>query len=109
LQNICAPEYLRTYPPEISEQTFTNLFIWQPSRPILYAEIDNSLVFLVNAALEKGKYILFGPPAGEISIPEVFSSVKSVSRKFSLLLERTLSGLSAFPILLLKTFPLTAL
>jgi hypothetical protein len=67
-------EYLRTYPPEISEQTFTNLYIWQPSRPILFAEIDNSLVFLVNAALEKDKYILFGPPAGEISIPEVFSS-----------------------------------
>ncbi len=66
-------EYLRTYPPEISEQTFTNLFIWQPSRPILFAEIDKSLVFLVNAAQAKGKYILFGPPAGKILIPEVFS------------------------------------
>ena len=66
--------YLRTYPPEISEHTFTNLFIWQPSRPILFAEIDNSLVFLVNAAGEKGKYILFGPPVGGISIPAVFSA-----------------------------------
>jgi hypothetical protein len=66
-------EYLRTYSPEISEQTFTNLFIWQPSRPILFAEIDKSLVFLVNAAQAKGKYILFGPPAGKILIPEVFS------------------------------------
>jgi hypothetical protein len=66
--------YLRRYPPEISEHTFTNLFVWQPYRPILFAEIDNSLVFLVNAAQQKGKYILFGPPAGEISIPEVLSS-----------------------------------
>ena len=50
--------YLRTYPPEISEHTFTNLFIWQPSRPILFAELDNSLVFLVNAAREKGTFSL---------------------------------------------------
>jgi len=64
--------YLRTFPPEISEHTFTNLFIWQPSRPILFAEIDSSLVFLVKAAQDKGKYILFGPPVGAISIPDVF-------------------------------------
>jgi len=66
-------EYLHSYPPEISEHTFTNLFIWQPYRPILFAEIGRSLVFLVKAAQEKGKFILFGPPAGAISIPEVFS------------------------------------
>ncbi len=65
--------YLRTYPPEISEHTFTNLFIWQPSRPILFTEIDDSLIFLVKAAQAKGRYILFGPPAGEISIPDIFS------------------------------------
>ena len=56
--------YLRSYPPEISEHTFTNLFIWQPSRPILFAEIDTSLIFLVKAAEGIGKYILFGPPIG---------------------------------------------
>jgi len=66
--------YLRRHPPEISEHTFTNLFIWQPSRPILFAEIEDSLVFLVKAAREKDKYILFGPPLGAISIPDVFSS-----------------------------------
>jgi hypothetical protein len=69
-------EYFHTYPPEISEHTFTNLFIWQPSRPVLYAEIGGSLVFLVKAAREKEKYILFGLPAGTISIPEVFSSFR---------------------------------
>ena len=69
-------EYLHSYPPEISEHTFTNLFAWQPSRPVLFAEIGNSLVFLVNAAREKEKYILFGPPVGKISIPDVFSSFR---------------------------------
>ncbi|MDX1775909.1 MAG: phosphatidylglycerol lysyltransferase domain-containing protein [Desulfobulbales bacterium] len=67
-------EYLRRHPPEISEHTFTNLFIWQPSRPILFAEIDNSLVFLVKAAQQKDRFILFGPPAGEITIPDVFAA-----------------------------------
>jgi len=66
--------YLRRFPPEISEHTFTNLFIWQPSRPILFAEFENSLVFLVKAALEKDKYILFGPPVGRIYIADVFSA-----------------------------------
>ena len=65
--------YLRSHPPEISEHTFTNLFIWQPYRPILFSEIENSLVFLVKAAQEKGKYILFGPPVGKLSIPDVLS------------------------------------
>ena len=67
-------EYLLRTPPEISELTFTNLFIWQPYRQIHYAETGNSLIFLVNAAGAKDKYILFGPPVGPITIPEVFSA-----------------------------------
>jgi hypothetical protein len=65
--------YLNSHPPEISEHTFTNLFIWQPSRPILFSEIENSLVFLVKAAQEEGKYILLGPPVGKMTIPDVVS------------------------------------
>jgi hypothetical protein len=65
--------YLRSHPPEISEHTFTNLFIWQPSRTILFTEIENTLVFLVKAAEEDGKYILFGPPVGKLSFPGVLS------------------------------------
>jgi hypothetical protein len=67
-------DYLRSNPPEISEFTFTNLFIWQPSRPVFFAVLDDSLVFLVEAAEKKGKYILFGPPAGTIPIGEIFSA-----------------------------------
>ena len=66
--------YLHRSPPEISELTFTNLFIWQPYRQIHFAETGNSLVFLVRAAGANDKYILFGPPAGAITIPEVFSA-----------------------------------
>ncbi len=65
--------FLSTYAPVISEHTFTNLFIWQPSRPILFTEVADSLVFLVKAAREKDKYILFGPPVGTITIPDVFA------------------------------------
>ena len=66
-------EFLRRHPPEISEHTFTNLFIWQPSRPIFIAETDNSLLFLVKSADEQGAYILYGPPAGTVAIPEILS------------------------------------
>ena len=55
-------EYFHRYPPDISEHTFTNLFIWQPSRPIFFTEIDNSLVFLVKATDRERQYILYGPP-----------------------------------------------
>jgi len=68
--------YLHRYPPEISEHTFTNLFIWQPSRPVLFAEIDNSLVFLVKSARDTGKYILLGPPVGTATIPHVHSALQ---------------------------------
>ena len=54
-------EYLHRYPPDISEHTFTNLFIWQPSRPIFFTEIDNSLVFFVKSSGEEGEYLLYGP------------------------------------------------
>jgi hypothetical protein len=66
--------YLHRYPPIISEHTFTNLFIWQPSRPIFFTEMENSLIFLVRSAVQDGHYILFGPPVGEVEIPDVFTA-----------------------------------
>ena len=67
-------QYLHRYPPEISEHTFTNLFIWQPSRPVFFTEIDNSLIFLVKSVRGHGQYILYGPPVGDILLPDVFSA-----------------------------------
>jgi len=71
-------EYLHRYPPEISEHTFTNLFIWQPSRPVFFAEVNNSLVFLVKSVTGEEEYILYGPPVGDIAaIPEILSAFGS--------------------------------
>jgi hypothetical protein len=65
-------DYLDRHPQEISEYTFTNLFIWQPSRPIWLTEIDNSLLFLVLAEVQnRPSYLLFGPPLGEISFENI--------------------------------------
>ena len=73
-------EYLHRYPPEISEHTFTNLFIWQPSRPIFFTEIDNSLIFLVKSVREEEKYLLYGPPVGAIILPAIISAFGSSVR-----------------------------
>lgn len=69
-------ERLRRYPPEVSELTFTNLFVWRKSRPITFAEVDGSLVFFVEAQ-EAGvvRRVMFGPPVGEASALEVIESL----------------------------------
>jgi len=60
--------YLQRYPPEISEQTFTNLFVWRSSRPVWLAEVENSVVFIAdshgNGSTTK---VILGPPLGEAS------------------------------------------
>ncbi|MFC1837790.1 DUF2156 domain-containing protein [Thermodesulfobacteriota bacterium] len=70
-------EYLHRYPPEISEHTFTNLFIWQPSRPIFFTEVDNALVFLVKAVGGEEQYILYGPPVGNGRLSDILSDLGS--------------------------------
>jgi hypothetical protein len=70
-------EYFHRYPPEISEHTFTNLFVWQPSRPIFFTEIEKTLVFLVRSAGNEKEYLLYGPPAGALTIPEVITALSS--------------------------------
>lgn len=66
--------YLKQYPPEISELTFTNLFVWRQSRPIWFAELDGSLVFLTNESHKNGsEKILFGPPTGKASLGEIIN------------------------------------
>ena len=67
-------EFLRKYPPVISEHTFTNLFVWQPYRPVFLAELADALVFLVRSAHSEGEYILYGPPAGDIAISDAIAA-----------------------------------
>ncbi|OGQ94063.1 MAG: hypothetical protein A2521_09705 [Deltaproteobacteria bacterium RIFOXYD12_FULL_57_12] len=65
--------YLAARPPEISEHTFTNLFVWRHGRPVFYREIGDSLVFLVQDAA--GGTLLFGPPVGTLTIREAATAL----------------------------------
>lgn len=69
-------QYLKRYPPRISELTFTNLFVWRNSRPVWLAEVEGSLVFIANAGEEDdaGK-VLLGPPLGETSPLSVYKTL----------------------------------
>lgn len=69
-------QYLRRYPPETSELTFTNLFVWRKSRPICLAEVADSLVFVVEVQEnESTRRVVFGPPLGEASVADVLSAL----------------------------------
>lgn len=67
-------EYLKRFPPEISELTFTNLYAWRHSRPIWVDEFRESLLFF--AETKTGLAIL-GNPVGPVSLPEVFTEYTS--------------------------------
>lgn len=56
-------ECLRRDPPEISEHTFTNMYVWRHHRPTLCGELPGgALVFVVGDA---DAYRLLGPPVGD--------------------------------------------
>ena len=62
-------DYLRRYPPEISELTFTNLFVWRHSRPVFLAEVEDSIVFVTNTGEEgDGESFILGYPIGGASL-----------------------------------------
>ena len=72
-------EYFSRFPPEISEQTYSNLFCWRTSRPIYIAERDATLVFLVSTITDKKrKFLLFGPPVGKLSLEQVFEELQGI-------------------------------
>lgn len=57
--------YVRRFPPQISEHTFANLFIWRDRRPIMLAEWGGALL----TAMEKdGSKSLLGAPIGECDL-----------------------------------------
>ena len=59
-------DYLRRYPPEISELTFTNLFVWRSSRPIWLAEAENTVVFITESGgKDSSTRVILGPALGE--------------------------------------------
>jgi len=56
--------YLGQFPPQISEHTFTNLYVWRHSRTVFFTEAASSLFFLLESPGDKERYVLFGPPVG---------------------------------------------
>ena len=62
-------EYLRRFPPEISELTFTNLYAWRQTRPIWIDTFKKSLIFFAET---KMGMVILGNPVGPVSLPDVF-------------------------------------
>ena len=67
-------EYLRRFPPVISELTFTNLFAWRHTRPIRIDECKDSLLVFAETP---GGLVLLGNPVGPVSLAEVFEAYGS--------------------------------
>lgn len=61
-------DYLRRFPPRTSELTFTNLYAWRRTRPILIDIFKDSLIIF--AETRTGRVIL-GKPLGPVSLVDV--------------------------------------
>ncbi len=70
-------EYLSTFPPEISELTFTNLFAWRQGRPVWLMELNETLLFLIRTDICRNEQmVVFGPPVGVQTLAEIFTDQK---------------------------------
>jgi hypothetical protein len=78
-------DYLRRYPTEISEQSFTNLFMWRKSRPIKAIEVGDSL--LAYEERDDG-VIMFGQPIGPLPLRKAIETIRKVSGKDVALCDR---------------------
>jgi len=63
-------EYFRRFPPQTSELTFTNLYAWRRTRPILIDIFKESLIIF--AETRTGR-VLLGKPVGPVSLVDVIS------------------------------------
>lgn len=88
--------YFSRYPTIISEQNFTNFFMWRGSRPIQAIEADDSLITYEER--EVG-VIIFGPPAGPISMERAIEAVQSVTGKEVALCDRIAEAAIEPPVL----------
>ncbi len=86
--------YLTRHPPEISELTFANLFVWRASRAVFLAEVENSLVVTTSTRPDgKGAHFVLGPPVGEASPPDIANSLNKKVEGFIRIPESTASTL----------------
>lgn len=81
-------DYFKRFPPEISELTFTNLFMWRNHYDFLFAEWKNHLLIFSEKYLKKYNTcainpdnVFFLPPIGQNPskiIRELFEAVKNI-------------------------------
>lgn len=73
-------EYFCKYPPLISEYTFSNLFVWQNSRIIEYAQYEEGLIIL--ATTKENKYFL--SPIGFNDNKKIITLMLEYGQKYNL-------------------------
>lgn len=88
-------EFLRRYPPEVSELTFTNLFVWRHSRPIFVGEVEDSMAFFTKGGDGSGKAFILGHPLGEASLPDFAEGLREDLAGFIRIPEATARTLEA--------------
>lgn len=79
----------QTHPPQISEYTFTNLFVWQTTHPVQISQLNSSLLILrFNSTLNR---MVFLPPIGKDPLVTLVSLLRDHAKNSS---PTTLYGLS---------------
>lgn len=92
-------QVFQIHPPNISEYTFTNLYVWQTTHPVQISQLTSTLLILrFNAALN---HMMFLPPIGNTPLQTLITSLRKY-RKHSIPL--TLYGLSFDQANVLKQF-----
>ncbi len=85
-------DYLQQYPPQVSEHTFTNLFIWGEHRTVRFAEVDDTLLVMVE---RNGRRSLHGPPVGPQRVSQLMDALEeSGIHRFERIPERTAQELN---------------
>ncbi|UCG81604.1 MAG: DUF2156 domain-containing protein [Desulfobacterales bacterium] len=86
--------YLRRYPPEVSELSFTNLFVWRSSRPVWLAAVQDSIAFIANAEADNPTAsVILGSPLGEASALAVSEALGIELEGFVRIAEETADAL----------------
>jgi len=72
-------EWLRRYPPQVSEHTFVNLYVWRYRGPIRWAEVAGGLVFV---EVDEGTRHVLGPPVGDVELPALLTELREAGIAF---------------------------
>ncbi len=68
-------ERLRSHPPQVSELTFCNLYVWRYYRPVRRTRADGALLFFESYG---GERHVLGPPVGEVDLPALLRELRTL-------------------------------